>query len=241
MKKPKSTTKGGRRGRTRRNRTKYSALDRSKNLPSRKDYIEVEYINGVVDEDGNTVIRPLNKEEKEFLNKFYEETIVTNFTHNPEIKRLTKLRREMIEDDNVNLIRQEIKQLKEDEQKNKDRLKELKEVLKLTKKQNMEKYYDKIVHIENELNELREKHLLHPNKDQHKEFYNQNNSRNSCIFNKKKTERRLDQLDYEIYNNEYRCDSINYEDNLIDELDSEHWEKEIERLMSIMPNKKKDE
>lgn len=64
---------------SRRSKCKYPALERSLNLKSRRYYIEPDYINGVISEDGEQVIRPLNEEEKAWLNKFYEETVVTKF------------------------------------------------------------------------------------------------------------------------------------------------------------------
>lgn len=64
---------------TKRSKAKYPALKKDLNLRSRRDYIEPEYINGVYDENGRQVIRALTAEEKEWLNKFYEETVVTSF------------------------------------------------------------------------------------------------------------------------------------------------------------------
>lgn len=46
---------------------------RKLNLKSRQYYIEADYINGIGD------IRALSEEEKAFLNKFYEEYIITSF------------------------------------------------------------------------------------------------------------------------------------------------------------------
>ena len=54
----------------------------------RQDYIEPDYVNGVVDKDGVQVIRPLNAEEKNFLNSFYEEVIGANFMHDDILKEL---------------------------------------------------------------------------------------------------------------------------------------------------------
>ena len=54
----------------------------------RQDYIEPDYVNGVKGSDGEIVIRPLNEEEKDFLNSYYEEVIGANFLHDPELKRL---------------------------------------------------------------------------------------------------------------------------------------------------------
>jgi len=54
----------------------------------RQDYIEAEYVNGTYDKDGTMVMRPLNNEEKKFLNSFYEETIGANFQHDNILKEL---------------------------------------------------------------------------------------------------------------------------------------------------------
>jgi hypothetical protein len=54
----------------------------------RADYIEPDYVNGVRNENGEMVIRPLNAEEKKFLNQFYEEVIGANFLHSPEMKEV---------------------------------------------------------------------------------------------------------------------------------------------------------
>lgn len=45
------------------------------NLKVRRYYIDTEYINGVKDENGQRVIRPLTEEEKDWLNKFYGEYV----------------------------------------------------------------------------------------------------------------------------------------------------------------------
>lgn len=69
-----------------RSQIKYPALDKKYNLKRRQDYMEPDYINGVKNDDGDLVIRPLNEEEKEFLNKFYEETVNANFLHSDELR-----------------------------------------------------------------------------------------------------------------------------------------------------------
>ncbi|NJN50296.1 MAG: hypothetical protein HC798_03970 [Polaribacter sp.] len=84
--------------RNKRDNIKYPALDKGVNLVSRKDYIESDYINGVFDSDGKEVIRPMTDSEKQWLNKFYEETIITNFQHNNEIKTLNKQKKNIIID-----------------------------------------------------------------------------------------------------------------------------------------------
>ena len=54
----------------------------------RQDYIEPDYVNGTFNKDGEMVIRPLNEEEKTFLNSFYEEVIGANFMHDDLLKEL---------------------------------------------------------------------------------------------------------------------------------------------------------
>jgi hypothetical protein len=56
---------------TRRDNSKYPNLDIELNTKRRRYYMDnVEYVDGVLDQDGKYSMRPLNKEEKEFLNKF---------------------------------------------------------------------------------------------------------------------------------------------------------------------------
>lgn len=54
----------------------------------RQDYIEPDYVNGVRNANGEMVIRPLNDEEKKFLNSYYEEVIGANFLYDKELKDL---------------------------------------------------------------------------------------------------------------------------------------------------------
>lgn len=62
--------------------------------------MDTEYINGVRNEDGELVMRPLTDEEKEFLNKFYQETVNANFLHDPELKSLHNKIKEVQQLDN---------------------------------------------------------------------------------------------------------------------------------------------
>lgn len=43
-------------------------------------------MNGVYDENGKQIIRPLNEAEKAFLNKYYEEEVNANFQHDLSVK-----------------------------------------------------------------------------------------------------------------------------------------------------------
>ena len=72
----------------RRSKAKYPALQKKFNLKMRQDYIEACYVNGTFDKDGAMVIRPLNHEEKTFLNSFYEEVVGANFNHDTILREL---------------------------------------------------------------------------------------------------------------------------------------------------------
>jgi hypothetical protein len=169
------------------------------NLSSRKDYIETDYVNGVYDKTGNPVIRKLTFKEKEFLNKFYEETVVTNFFHHPELKLLNQKKRQIIEDGTVMELKSELNSLEKNKTANKQKIKDLKEIIRITKKQNEETFSEELYDIEKELQELREEKLLYSDREDHKVFYNENNSRNNCLFNKKRITGKLFDLDIEEY------------------------------------------
>lgn len=226
MKKQKNTKKEPQKNR--RARTKYPGIVKKRNLPSRQDYIEPDYISGVLNDKDELVIRPLNQEELEFLNKFYEETISTNFLHNDKLKKLNRMRRKIIEDSVVEELKVELS--KAEKAKDKERAKEIRHIIKLTKKQNEEIYADKIQDLEEEMQDLREQHLLYPDKEVHKEFYKENNSRNFCLFNRYKTAFRLDSLDDDLIKNLKSSFYENGEDDIIDEIEREKWEQEEDRL-----------
>lgn len=56
----------------------------------RKEFIETPYLQGVKDNDGNTVIRPLNQEEADWLNNFYKEYVHSTFVTDKESNTLFK-------------------------------------------------------------------------------------------------------------------------------------------------------
>jgi hypothetical protein len=216
-------TKNGKTGpKTKRQKVKYPALNKGMNLNSRKDYIEPEYINGVFGEDGKQVIRALTPEEKEWLNKYYEETVVTNFYHDPDLKKLNRHKKSIIVDDTVRTMQDQVKELQKDKETNKKRIRELKEIIRLTKKQNEETYSEALEDVEEALQELREQVLLYPDKEDHKEFYNHNNARNNCIFNKTRIMGKLTDLNIEEYDA--------YVANTIKDLDTEFLPDENEEI-----------
>ncbi len=224
-----------------RSRTKYPALDKGVNLSSRKDYIEPDYINGVYDKDGNQVIRPMTEKEKAWLNQYYEETIVTNFYHDKELKNLNQLKKSIIEDETVKWLMDVVKVLKKDNNPDKKRIRELKEIIKLTKKQNEELYADDLYLIEEELKKARKEKLLYPDKEDHKQFYTENNARNNCIFNKSRITNRLIHLDIEDYDNLLldKIKHLDVENAIIHEIEHEIHEEQEKRIENILKDVKK--
>ena len=237
MKKQKSTTQSGKKGKsTKRENEKYPALNKGVNLSSRKDYIEPDHIDGIYDQYGNELMRPLTEEEKQWLNNFYSETIVTDFLHHPDLKKLNRLRRSIIEDDTVKTLKEEKKELQKDKQANRKRIREISQIISLTKKQNEEIYADKLKYIDEELQDLREEHLLYSDKEDHKQFYNSNYSRNCCIFNRSRMTGNLSDLEideYDAYVNS-KIANIDMEDVLISEIEKVDFESQDAKVEAIM-------
>jgi len=73
-----------------RSQQKYPCLEKRFNLKLRDEFIDNDYIDGVFDDKGNMVIRPLNDKEKEWLNQFNREYINANFNGTSEIKKTAK-------------------------------------------------------------------------------------------------------------------------------------------------------
>lgn len=235
MKKQKNTTTSGKKE-SKREKSKYPALNKGVNLNSRKDYIEPDYVDGVFDEDGNQIIRPLNESEKEWLNQFYEETVVTNFYHDPELRKLNRYKKAIIEDSIVKDLQTQVKELQKAEKPDKKRIRELKEIIRLTKKQNEETYAEELEYIEEELQELREDKLLYPDKEDHKQFYNDNNARNACLFNKSRITGKLIGLDTDEYDTHMakKIQGLDVEQLPIYEIEREVYEDLEERIDNIL-------
>lgn len=244
MSKQKNTKK---KYKNRRESQKFPALTKATNLNIRADYIEAEYINGVYDEKGNQLIRPLNDEEKEFLNKFYEETVVTNMDYNEDIVKLKRKKKMMLECDQIKQLRDKMKKIKENMNEHHDpqayrELKKYRAIIRVVLQQNEDKNYEKIKDINKELEELRQKTLLYPDKADHKVFYHDNYARRNCIFNRTKVRKLLDSIDMERYDHYMEKNSVyDYEDCLIDFLESDDWEEEKEELNNFLRLIEKDE
>ena len=80
------STKNTKRKKSLRSETKFPGLDKKFSLKLRQDYHEADYVDGVRNEHGEMVMRPLKQEEKDFLNKFNEEVVNTNFLHDKELR-----------------------------------------------------------------------------------------------------------------------------------------------------------
>jgi hypothetical protein len=72
--------------RTKKHKNKFDPLRKNGTLKTRQDFIETDYVNGVKDETGRMVIRPLTKEETEWLSQYYQEAENVNFLKTEEIK-----------------------------------------------------------------------------------------------------------------------------------------------------------
>jgi hypothetical protein len=224
MKKPKTS---------RRSQSQYPALNKKLNLPSRKEFIETDYINGVFNEEGKQVMRPLTHDEKKFLNDFYEETVGANFLHDTELKRLSDAKRKIIEDSEVIKLKEECKLISDRKEKNR-----LQQIIKCLKKQNEEKYEKKLRSIERLMQERRDKVLLYSNKEEHKQFYKANNDRNVCLFNKLNTSQEIRYFDLEEYEQvaQKTLDAIDYEDYLIDQIEGNNQEDILDLDYSYLDN-----
>lgn len=144
--------------------------------------MDTDYINGTFDKDGNLVIRKLNDSELKMLDKFYKETYCTNF------------------DDNNNLYENKLYHL------DSAQLRELKREYKkydlinsLPLKQRV-----KLVEMDfSRLNELCEEYDIDaddiPSLMPHRFLYDENNSRNHCIYNKSKYLNKMNPLNDECY------------------------------------------
>lgn len=229
MSKPKKCTK-----RNRRNAKQFPALEKNYNLPSRADFIEPDYVNGVYDDEGNCLIRPCTDEEKKFLNDFYSETVITDFYHHPELRRLMRKKMALVNNDpNLKGIKKKIKSTKN--KKEKSRLKAIRNEIK---KQIKEKHSETLNEIENEIREIQEKELLYSNKEMHKVFYNENNNRNNCVYNKMKTNYKLDYYESIDYDSTINS-NIDYEDKLIEQLERSMYEELEDQWRKIRQSEKR--
>lgn len=207
---------------------KYPALNKYFNVNSRFDYIECDYIDGIKDDKGNYVLRPLNEEEKKFLNNFYEETVVTNFTRDPELKALQTKINKLIKDPVVHDLIAQYKAIEEHNIKNKQRIRDLKKLIRKIKTENIEEMNNEISKLKARIEVVRQEKLLYPDSEDHKMFYKENNHRNNCIFNKAKIMNTLTEFSSDVYDEFFYKNNgfTDYEDLLISLIEPEIDEEE---------------
>ena len=234
-------------GKNKRGNSRYPALSKGLNLKSRKDYIEPDYINGVRDKNGDLTIRPLNEREKKFLNDYYAESIITDFLHDPRLRSLLTEKQKLINNQTTTDLRLEIKKLKGNEEENIEEIRNIKKVIKLIKEQNTKMNEDEINRINDKMQEVRDEVLLYPDKEDHKKFYNENNARNNCIYNRSIMLGRMVFIDSDEFDkfSSHPANSIVYEDDyldheefLIDQIEAGDYEEEELRLLEVLEEEK---
>lgn len=165
---------------SKRSKLKYPNLDKSVNTKSRSDLIETDYIDGVRNEKNELVIRPLTDKEKEWLNQWYGENVITsskNLNPTQEIQDYSNKR---------STLKKEI--AKERKKKNVRTNKKIKFMMK------------QIEDIEECLDFLREEAgVFYPTCEEQREIFRENNYRNACIYNNLKSRGMLLELTEETY------------------------------------------
>lgn len=159
---------------------KYPNLDKSQNTKSRSDYIEPDYINGVFNDKGKEVIRPLTEVEKEWLNQFYGEFVAMSDSQLNPTDEIMEYMKEKAK------CRKKIAKIRKEEK------------VHINSEINFLK--SRITDIEACLDFLRaEQGVLHPTCDQQRDLYNLNNTRNFCVYNNRKARGMLIDLTTETY------------------------------------------
>lgn len=77
-------------GKVKKHKKKFQFINGKGARSHRKEFIETSYTNGVLNEFGDQVIRPMTKDEVEWLDKFYKEFVHSTFTTDEESIRFFK-------------------------------------------------------------------------------------------------------------------------------------------------------
>ena len=159
---------------------KYPNLDKSQNTKSRSDYIETEYVDGIKNHNGRVVIRPLNVEEKEWLNKYYGEFVAFSDRQlNPTEEILQYMKQKSD-------LKKEIAKIKREE--------------KVKTNCHIQHLKRKIEEVESALDFLRkEAGVFNSTCEEQRKLYSVNNSRNFCVYNNRKARGMLLELTTETY------------------------------------------
>ena len=155
---------------------KSAALRKEFTIKRREHLIEADYVSGIYDSEGNELMRPLTEFEEEWLNQFYTETVHADYSRHPEIKRLNKIKNNIV-------FTKEVKDIMNQYPSSKGgNLRKLKEQVKNLKKDNIEnnqEEYDKVVA---ELEQVKKSVMLTYNNKS--EIYKENRCRNEDLYNK---------------------------------------------------------
>lgn len=139
-------------------------------MKTRQEFIEADYVNGVYDSKGNELIRPMTKEEVEWLTQFYAETEHGNFLKTQEIEEQTEAYKELC------------RQMKKSKKTMSSG-----QVLELREK--IEESYRKLVQLRSETN------TFYPEDVDRKEIFDKGNRRKEDLFNRAKVSGGLVSLD----------------------------------------------
>lgn len=155
---------------------KNASLRKEFTIKRREHLIETDYIDGIYASSGEEVIRPLNDYEKEWLNQFYTETVHADYSRHPEIKRLNKIKNNIVFTDEVKKIMKTYPKFKGKQ------LRRIKEEVKEKKKQNIENNQEKYDEVMLELEQVKKAVML--TYDNKSEIYKENRCRNEDLYNK---------------------------------------------------------
>jgi hypothetical protein len=154
----------------RKNRNKYNPLNKQGTVKTRQDFIEAEYVNGVYDSKGNERIRPMTKEEIEWLSRFYQETEHSTFQSNEQIRKQEALYKQLCRD-----FKAHKKYMSFEESQ--------------SFREKVDEAYNELVHLRSETN------TFYPDDNDRREIYTKSNRRREDIFNRAKVTNNLISLD----------------------------------------------
>lgn len=176
-------------------RKEYNYLDKKGTTKTRQDYIETSYVNGVKNDSNELVIRPMTKEERDWLSQFTSETEHGNLNKTSQIKHEVSL----------------IKSLRSDHRKAKKR-QDIDEMLRL------EPLIDEKLRFVESLRESANN--FYTTEQEVREIYNRDNTRRSDVYNNAKISNNLvlyDITEYDKFSTEAISD-INPENLILEHL-----------------------
>lgn len=195
-----------------------NSISPKENLRLRGDYLEgYKYVNGVKDENGKIVIRPLTDKEREWLNKFEAETVGLDFEHTqPILDAKNALEREVqnkirfIEGRELEMLAgmltdaksmSNLKARRSRQEQINRKIRQIESSPKPNILNKIRKYlvlaqdYKSIKKLKKKLIFARNKYNLYTSQKDRNELTNDNNKRTDCLFNRQKVTGNLVYLD----------------------------------------------